>query len=225
MMHARAAALITGTVGAFVLNATTALGQIPAADLQPSPDEPQVLVPRSEPVPKPKPRGTDSDRTTVEPVFPLAGATPQPLATEEPTRATAATKMIHERRWGLIVAGYVVTSTTYVFQLFIAAEVAATANYTCNYCSKQAALLLIPIAGPWLGGRVSDYSVWWSVPGDGTRQAYLIWSGLEAAGAAMLIVGAVGHDVPQDPSAQRRSLTFMPFATPRTEGFLVSMRW
>jgi hypothetical protein len=133
--------------------------------------------------------------------------------------------MIHKRREGLVVAGTVVLSTTYLFQLFIAAEVAVTANYTCNYCSKQAGLLLIPIAGPWLGARVSGYSVWWSVPGDGSSLTYLIWSGLEAAGAAMLIVGLVGHDVPEEPASKGRNLTFFPFVAPQAEGLSALMHW
>ena len=106
----------------------------------------------------------------------------------------------------------------YVLQVLAAAGISLSAtDSSCSECSKQAKLFLIPIVGPSLGSRAD--------PQPGSILPYLIWGGLEAAGATMLIVGLVGHDVPLEPIAQGRSFTFLPFVTPQAEGLSLSMHW
>ena len=126
--------------------------------------------------------------------------------------------MIHETRSGLGLAGTLMFFPAYLLQVLAAAGTSLSAtDSSCSYCSKQAKLFLIPIVGPSLGSRAD--------PQPGSILPYLIWGGLEAAGATMLIVGLVGHDVPLEPSAQGRNFTFLPFVTPQAEGCSLLMHW
>jgi hypothetical protein len=125
--------------------------------------------------------------------------------------------MIHQLRVGFLVAGTIVFGTTYLFQFIGALGVSLSGTDGCTYCNKQAQLLLIPIAGPWLGDRAD--------PQHGSLTPELIYGGIEAAGLAMLIVGFVGRDVPQEPSPQGRNVAILPFLTPQAEGVSMLMRW
>jgi hypothetical protein len=126
--------------------------------------------------------------------------------------------MIHERSTGLVVAGTVMFLPAYLLQVLAAAGISLSAtDSSCSSCSKQAKLFLIPVLGPSLGSRAD--------PQPGSIVPYLVWGGLEAAGATMLIVGLVGHDVPLEPIAQGRNLTLLPFVTPQAEGLSLLMDW
>ena len=59
----------------------------------------------------------------------------------------------------------------------------------CSVCHSQALLWSIPVAGPWAAN--------FSAPPDERVPTLFVaaWSGLEAASLAMIIVGAIGHDV------------------------------
>ena len=89
-----------------------------------------------------------------------------------------------------------------------------TYDEPCSYCEKAAALTLIPIVGPWLGSREAG------TPDD---KSALIFGGIEAAAVAMLVVGLVGHDVPEEPEGSKVSLA--PFVTPEAGGLSLRMRW
>jgi hypothetical protein len=185
LVRARAMVLVTAIIGALVLNASAALGQLVPRDLRSSPHEPQVSVPKSEQAPS------------------IAGQ-----------------KMIHEPRRGFVLAGSLVLLPAYIVQVLAAAGTSLSAtDSSCSCYSKEAKLFLIPIAGPWLASRAAPQQE------QGSPLPYLIWGGLEAAGAAMLIVGLVGHDVPQEPFARGRNLTLLPFVTPQAEGLSFLMHW
>jgi hypothetical protein len=77
----------------------------------------------------------------------------------------------------------------------------------CVACGTTSALFAIPVAGPWVAEASS--------PRPSAIWPWAAWSGVEAAGLALLIVGLVGHDVPVEPlppSVTRVSLvpTFSP---------------
>jgi hypothetical protein len=83
----------------------------------------------------------------------------------------------------------------------------------CNTCSTQAALFLIPVAGPWLADS------------DPRSQGFnAAWSGIEAASLTMLIVGLVGREVPDVPArALPGKVSVVPMMTAKVEG--LSLRW
>jgi len=126
-------------------------------------------------------------------------------------------RMVHAPRAGFLIAGVVVAVPAYLLQMLSSLAYSPTIqtyDQPCSYCAKAAALTLIPIVGPWLGSREAG------TPDD---EGALIFGGVEAAAVAMLIVGLVGHDVPQQPEEAKVSLA--PFVTPQTEGLSLRMRW
>jgi hypothetical protein len=129
------------------------------------------------------------------------------------------TQMIHESRSGFVLAGSLTLYPAYLVQLLAAAGASlGSTDSSCSYCSKQAALLLIPVGGPLLATEADPQHK------QSSLAPALIWGGIEAAGAAMLIVGLVGHDVPQEPRPGR-DLAFLPFLAPHAEGLSMAMRW
>ena len=142
----------------------------------------------------------------------LPGATPQ-------APAPAGPKTIHRKRDGFVLAGGLMLVPAYVVQVVAAAGISlSNTDSNCSSCySKETKLLLIPIAGPWLANRAAPQQE------QGASWPYLLWGGLEAAGVAMILIGLVGEDVPQDPQAWH--VAFLPFVTPQAEGLSLSMRW
>jgi hypothetical protein len=59
----------------------------------------------------------------------------------------------------------------------------------CSDCHSQSLLVSIPVAGPW----AANFS---APPDERVPTSFVaVWSGLEAAGLAMIIAGVIGHDV------------------------------
>ena len=111
--------------------------------------------------------------------------------------------------------------TTYALQLLAAFTVAVSGvgeEGGCSSCSNQAGILLVPIFGPVVvsldppGQRATSLAIGFTL------------GGLELAGAAMLIVGEIGHEVPQEPYSSSR-IAFFPFVAPQAQGLTMSMRW
>jgi hypothetical protein len=116
------------------------------------------------------------------------------------------------------LAGAIVFGLLYSAQLIAALGAGSTDGQGCDSsCSNQAALLLLPIAGPWLSDGAA--------PHHGSLTPDLIFGGIEAAGLVMLIVGIAGHDVLVGPPPEDRNLAFLPFVTPQAEGLSMAMRW
>jgi len=86
-----------------------------------------------------------------------------------------------------------------------------------NTCKSQGGAALIPVAGPLLATDLGSHNV------TGTAVA-LAWSGIQAAGLAILIVGLIGHDVPQEPipTGLGAKVSVVPFVTP--EGGMIALR-
>ncbi len=109
---------------------------------------------------------------------------------------------------------------TYALQLLaaFALAVSGTDSGGGSSCSNGAGILLIPILGPVV--------VSLDPPGQGAASLAIGFSlgGLELAGAAMLVVGLIGHDVPEAPYSYSR-VAFLPFVAPRSQGLTMSMRW
>ena len=111
--------------------------------------------------------------------------------------------------------------TTYALQLLAAFAVAVSGpaeGNGCSSCSNQAAILLVPVFGPAI--------VSLDPPGQGAASLAIGFtlSGLELAGVAML-VGVIGHDVPQTAYSSYSRIAFLPFVAPQAQGLTMSMRW
>jgi hypothetical protein len=210
----RAHLLIAAVIGALLSAESAAFGQAGSSDLPNPPSEPKVSLPQSAPRAAPTPVGTDSSGHSVEPTPALPGATPQAPSLAEPIT-------IHEHRSGFVLAGGLVVVPAYLLQVVAAAGISLSAtDSTCSSCYQtEARLFLLPIVGPWLGSRAAPAQE------RGSPVPYLIWGGVEAAGAAMLIVGLVGHDVPLEPVPQGPNIALLPFITPQAEGISALLHW
>jgi hypothetical protein len=164
----------------------------------------------------------DSDGQDADPdSLPPGSTPPTPDPEELPTRELAAPKMIHERRQGFVTAGGIIFGTTYALQVLAALAVAAAGSVDgngCGSCSNGAAIMLIPVVGPAV--------ISLDPPGQGSASLAIgfTFSGLELAGMTMLIVGLIGHDVPQ-PAYSYSRIAFLPFVAPQAQGLSMSMRW
>jgi hypothetical protein len=202
------------TVAALVAVALVASTSIARAETMQRPAAPAEA---SEPVPVIEPLPTKA--------LPAAPPRPQP----PPALPPAQPQMIHQRYAVPAVAGRVVFGISYGFAFIVGVINALTPSLPANSissdvacdstCKEEGALLLVPVAGPLLSTELSPQNA------TGTKVA-LIWSGVEAAGLAMIIVGLIGHDVPQAqlpteaPALGRVSV--VPLVTP--EGGTLSMR-
>lgn len=204
--------LVVAMVGRLLLHASGARGgenvlepphsvddqpaRAPAVHLiAPGSDAPPSSVPGLSPALEPKP------------------AAPVPASAPSMTEP----RLIHKPRAGLIVAGMVIAIPAYLLQMLGSLAYSPTIqtyDEPCSYCAKAAALSLIPIVGPWLGSREAG------TPDD---KGALLFGGIEAAAVAMLIVGLVGHDVPEEAEGSKVSLA--PFATAEARGLSLRMRW
>ena len=90
----------------------------------------------------------------------------------------------------------------------------------CSDCHSQSLLVSIPVAGPWAAN--------FSAPPDERVPTWFVatWSGLEAASLAMLIVGAIGHDVPIGTlSATPAKVSLVPTLTSQVEMLSLRASW
>ena len=155
--------------------------------------------------------------------LPAASPPPQALPALSPARPL----MIHEKRPWLAVPGAFVFGLSYgvafivggIFVLTPSPPASSVSNdLACDSaCKKQGALLMIPVAGPLL-----SFELW---PHNATdTEVALVWSGLEAVGLTMLIVGMIGHDVPLEPlpTVPGTTVSIVPSVTP--EGGMLSLR-
>ena len=164
--------------------------------------------------------------SAVQPIPPASDALPslspalgpKPAApVPAPAPSLTEPKMIHKARAGFLVTGVVIAVPAYLLQMLSTLAYSPTIqtyDEPCSYCAKAQALTLIPIVGPWLGSREAG------TPDD---KGALIFGGIEAAAVAMIIVGLVGHDVPEEPEGSKVSVA--PFVTPEAGGLSLLMLW
>jgi len=212
---------VAAVVAAVVLSASAAQGQTGAPELPASSESPRVPVPQPIPLPDIRLVVPDANRPAVDPdALPAGAEPPAPDPQELPTRKLAAPKMIHEPRGGLVTAGGIVLGTTYGLQLLAALTFAIGVpdDGGCSSCN-QAGILLVPIIGPLV--------ISLDPPGQDAASLAIgfTFAGLELAGAAMLIVGLIGHDVPQAPYSSSSRIAFLPLVAPQAEGLSMLMHW
>jgi hypothetical protein len=196
MMQRRALAAL---VAAFVLVASTELAHA------------QDAVPADVPVVEPLP-------TTA-----LPAAAPPALAA--PVAPPAPPQMIHQPYVWLAGPGGFAFLVSYgaaflLGGLFSLTPTDNSSDIGCgSICHTQAALMMIPVAGPLLSFTTGPHSA-------SDTKIGLWWSGIEGVGLVMLVVGLIGHDVPQmplpgAPTAPGR-VSVVPLLTP--EGGALSLR-
>jgi hypothetical protein len=163
---------------------------------------------------------SDAPKTPViEPLPEVAPPAASPPARMPPALSLAQPQMIHQRRNGLLRAGEVVFGLSYGVAL-LGSLVLWTSKIGLDpedgpcgpICNKLAVSMLIPVAGPLIA--------YTQVQKGGNPGPLLlfagVWSGVEAAGLAMFIVGVIGHDVPQETivTVRHTRISVVPFVTP-----------
>ena len=144
----------------------------------------------------------------------VAQASPAFGQTNEPGASTS----IHRSRKGLVIAGAVTFGVSYGIATALGAWVGTHHTSDCAACGTTAALFAIPVAGPWVAEASS--------PRPSAIWPWAAWSGVEAAGVALLIVGLVGHDVPREPSPPVVAhVSLVPTFTPGLSALSLHVIW
>ena len=174
-----------------------------------------------------------ADVTTAAPPRPSAPLLIEPLpdtalpspATAPPTAPPIATQpqMYHRPYAALVTAGEITFYTSYVLAVVTGVLVAITGGGVDGppcHCNSQIELWAVPVAGPMLGTA-------FATPGESvTIWPFAVWSGVEAVGAAMLMIGLVGHDVPVEtftPPPPR--VTVIPTVTRQLGALSLNFNW
>jgi hypothetical protein len=135
---------------------------------------------------------------------------PPPYAAYPPQ---APLPMVHRPRRGLLIAGLVTFGVSWGLAVVGSLSLASHSNDTCTgRCQSAAEVFWIPIAGPPLAEyRDPDNT------GQG-RAVAILWTGAEVVGAAMTVIGIVGHDVPAYPTRRVARWNLLPTASREGRG-------
>ena len=135
--------------------------------------------------------------------------------------------VVHQQRAGFLTAGGVTFGVSYGAALLAGFFVTGARNEdNCGLCASdhpvesKPPLILVPVAGPLLA--------WWQAPESsrGSPVVWVAWSGLQAAGAAMLIAGMVGHDVVEwRPAPEGPRVRVLPAITPELGALSLDVSW
>lgn len=123
---------------------------------------------------------------------------------------------VHRPRRGLVTGGAI----TFGVSWGLAASISLLLNDgSCTgSCSDSADYLWIPIVGPLVVAARDSSS-----GGDGI---FFLWSAAQAAGATMLVVGLIGHDVTEYRYAKGgATLQLTPLFARNTSGMALTARW
>jgi hypothetical protein len=125
--------------------------------------------------------------------------------------------MVHRANRDLLGAGMVILGISWTAAvLWTAGE-----NFNCDgegghaICGSGSKLLFVPVAGPLLAAGHIEFCSGWTCP--------TIWSAIQAAGAALIIAGAIGHDVPKRRAGPEVSL--LPVLSPRVSALALNVSW
>jgi hypothetical protein len=153
-------------------------------------------------------REAEATRATVAPVR-------EPLAEPVPPR------LVHRPRFGPLITGAVVFGVSYGLAVFFGYGYLLTNIDGPEDGGAQAWLLFIPLAGPLLAASNQESS---DIPDLGWA-TYVGWSLAQVAGTALLIYGAVGHDVPRTRRQPRSAVGFAPVFSQTALGLALNATW
>lgn len=123
--------------------------------------------------------------------------------------------MVHRKWTGLVVGGAITFGLSWGLASLVGFS-KPSSDCTENCDSRSA--FFIPVAGPavWAAGHPHA---------NGAAISYS-WSLIEAGGLAMLVVGLVGHDVPQRRVSERGlTLHVVPMLARDSRGVALTARW
>jgi hypothetical protein len=151
----------------------------------------------------------------------VASAT-EPVAS--PPDGVAKPRTVHRLRAGVLAAGAVTFGLSWGAAVVAAEGVLLVYADGCDRaCGSPAAdRMFIPIAGPLLAQSQPDARTAFGFP----SWTYAAWSVVQAAGAAMIVVGLIGHDVPApEATPPRPALTIVPIMTKRSSVLALNVAW
>jgi len=116
---------------------------------------------------------------------------------------------VHRAQRGLVLAGAITFGVSW--------GIAASISLLCaGRCSDGADYLWVPIAGPLLLGLDASEA----------SGIFILWSATEAAGAIMLVIGAMGHDVMEYRIARHGPTVHLaPLFARDASGMALTARW
>jgi hypothetical protein len=162
--------------------------------------------------------GADEAEPAIE--VPAPARRPVPRAEPEPP-SPMIPRWVRRRRPGLIVAGAATFGVSYAAAVLLAlGTVGSGVAEECDDCRSQAAVTVIPVAGPLLAWKTAPEQyrgsvVWWAA-----------WSGVQAAGLAMLVAGVVGHDaIEWRPQNGRPVVSLVPTLTGTIGALALNVSW
>jgi len=158
--------------------------------------------------------------TTVVALMALRAAPAAAQATSvEPLSPTPPT--VHKVRRGLLIAGIATFQASWGLAVLTGITAFAGCIDSDPGCTRGPDRFMIPIAGPFIvaSGHYSGVPTSWA-PG------LVAWGLVEAAGAAMVIAGLVGHDVPVPASAPPTPrISLAPMLSPEVRGLALGATW
>jgi hypothetical protein len=138
------------------------------------------------------------------PVAPPPPAWPGPLYSE--LTPSPPTVMVHRKRRGLIASGIIVFSVAHATSLFFTLYSDCSTRETAaeqSMCETGSRRFWIPFIGPWLANSADSAG---SSHPNQDRAVAAVWGLVEVAGAVMIVVGAIGRDVPDRPPSRARAM-------------------
>jgi len=147
-------------------------------------------------------------------------AAPPPVS--EQLAAPVPPRLVHRPRFAPLITGAVVFGVSYGLAVFFGwAYAVASIDDGSNDGGTDAWLLLIPLAGPLLAASTDGRG---DLPDLGWAK-YVGWSLAQVAGTALLIYGAVGHDVPGTRRQRRPAVGVMPVFSRTALGLTLNATW
>jgi hypothetical protein len=137
----------------------------------------------------------------------------------EPLPAPAPT--VHRARLGLVIAGGATFQVSWGLALLTGITAFAGCIDSDPGCPRGPELFMIPIAGPLIvaSGHYEGVPSSWA-------PVLVGWGLVQAAGAAMLLVGLAGHDVPASPRVPPPPrISLAPLLSPQARGLALGVTW
>ena len=149
--------------------------------------------------------------------YPPPGYVPPGYAPYRPYGAYPPAKLtkVHRARRGLVTGGAITFGVSWGIAATI--SVLATCGSSSSNCSDVQNYLWIPVVGPTLYATRSSGE---------SDSFFILWSGGQAAGLLMLIIGLAGHDVMEYRVAGGGpTLQLTPLLARDTSGWALTARW
>jgi hypothetical protein len=167
----------------------------------------------------------------VEPLPEIAPPAAPPAAQPLLALSQHEPQMIHEERSGLKFAGQLTFGLSYgvavlASLLVLVGQPSDPESGACSTCAVIGASLAIPVFGPLVA--------YTQVNKGGNPGPLLlttgIWSGVQAAGVAMIVAGLTGHDVPREPeeptvTVRHTKISVVPSVTPERAMLSLGSPW